>query len=162
EQQYAHVKRILDRAGLFLWATARGDFVLSAPNAKQKPSYRIVRQRGNDRNAVNVTNARHKNETTGRFSEALIFARGGGRKFGRQNTAGQFVDDEMVTFGYNRPLVFKDANVTNPEQAEFYARRKLAEARRAGWQLVYTVAGHTTPSLNGGQRAVWAPDTVVE
>src|SRR5262249_54246493 len=119
EQQYAHLKRILDRAGLFLWATARGDFVLSAPNARQRPTYRIERQRGNDRNAVNVTNARFKNETTPRFSEALIFARGGGRKFGRQNTAGQFVDDEMVALGYKRPLVFKDANVSNPEQAEF-------------------------------------------
>jgi prophage tail gpP-like protein len=67
----------------------------------------------------------------------------------------------MVAFGITRPLVLRDANVNNADQAVFYARRKIAETRRAGWSLVYTVAGHTIPSLATGARAVWSPDTIV-
>jgi prophage tail gpP-like protein len=67
----------------------------------------------------------------------------------------------MVALGYERPLVHRDVNVTNDKQAEFYARRVLAESRRASWQLIYTMAGHSTDSLLGG-RAVWAVDTVVD
>lgn len=163
ERQYHHVKKCLDRAGLFLWAsTTLNFFILSEPNAKQRPAYRIVRQRGADRNAVNVISATFNNDTAGRYSEAIVYAKGGGKKFGRVTTSGAFVDDEMFNLGFTRPMVLKDATVTNAEQAEFYARRKLAETRRAGWQLSYTLAGHSTPSLIGGQRAVWAVDTVVE
>ncbi len=163
ERQYEHVKKCLDRAGLFLWATTIPDFfVLSEPNAKQRPTYRIVRQRGADRNAVNIISARFKNDTAHRFSEAIVYSRGGGKKFGRTTSSGAFVDDEMFNLGFKRPLVLKDAHVTNSEQAQFYARRKLAETRRAGWQLSYTLSGHTTPSLIGGARAVWAVDTIVE
>jgi prophage tail gpP-like protein len=56
----------------------------------------------------------------------------------------------------------RDVNVSTDEQAEFFARRKLAESRRTGWQLTYTVAGHSTRAIGGLGRAVWTPDTVVE
>lgn len=161
ERRYDFCKRILDRAGLFLWATANGDVVLSEPNAKQAPVARLVRQRGQPINAVNILSMRHRNETTRRYSEAVIYGRGGGRVFGRQKSKGKFTDDEMVALGYERPMVHRDSNVTNDQQAEFYARRVLAETRRAGWQLVYTVAGHSIESLAGG-RAVWCPDTVAD
>lgn len=162
EKQYQHVKRILDRAGLFLWSTASGDFVLSAPNAKQAPTYRLVRQRGNTRNVVNVISARYKNDTAGRFSEAIVYGRGGGRKFGRHTTKGDFVDAEMAALGFVRPFVVRDMNVTNATQAELYARRRLAETRRAGWQLSYTLRGHRIPSTLGGQMAILATDTLVD
>lgn len=161
ERRYEFLKRQLDRAGLFLWAGADGQFILSEPNANQVPTYRILRQRGLDRDAVNATRAHYKNETTGRYSEAIIYGRGGGKKFGRQKSRGAFVDEEMFDMGYRRPLVHRDVNVTNDRQAEFYARRVLAETRRAGWQLIYTMAGHTVECLQGG-RAVWAPDTCVD
>lgn len=161
DRWYEYVKRQLDRAGLFLWATGNGHFVLSAPNAKQLPAYRILRRRGQTRNEVNVISARYRNATSMRYSECVIYGRGGGRKFGRTKIAGKFVDDEMTALGFKRPLVLRDINVTNEEQAVFYARRKLAESRRAGWNLTYTVAGHTIPNLVGSERAVWAPDTVV-
>jgi prophage tail gpP-like protein len=162
ERVYEFLKRELDRAGLFLWAAGDGSFVLSEPNGNQPASYRIVRQRGQTRNAVNVISVHYKTDSAGRYSEATVYGRGGGKKFGRTKVHGSFVDEEMTGWGFNRPLVLRDANVNNAVQAEFYARRKLAETRRAGWTLVYTVAGHTVPSLATGERAVWAPDTVVD
>ncbi len=162
ERWYDFVKRQLDRAGLFLWASGDGSYVLSEPNITQDPSYRILRRRGQTRSEVNVKRARFRNATSQRFSEAIICGRGPGKKSGRAQVQGAFVDEEMFDIGMRRPLVKRDSNITNKEQAEFYARRKLAEARRVGWNLNYTVAGHTIPSLAGGARAVWTPDTIVE
>lgn len=162
ERVYEFLKRQLDRAGLFLWAAGDGSFVLTQPNANQPPFFKLVRQRGQTRNAVNVTEFHHRNNTEGRYSQADLYGKGGGRKFGRTKVSGSYVDAEMEAWGFNRPLVLHDVNVTNNEQAEFYARRKLAETRRAGWSLVYTVAGHTIPSLATGARATWGVDTVVQ
>jgi prophage tail gpP-like protein len=161
ERWYEFVKRQLDRAGLFLWCGGQGEFILTAPNANQAPIYRILRRRGQTRNEVNVISARFRNATSQRFSECKIYGRGGGKKFGRTKVSGIFVDEEMTALGLKRPLVLHDDNVTNEEQAVFYARRKIAESIRNGWNLTYTVAGHTIPSLQTGQRAVWAPDTIV-
>jgi len=160
ERMFEFISRQLQRAGLFLWAAGDGSFVLSEPNGNQAPMYRIIRQRGQTRNAVNVISFHHRNATEMRYSEATVYGRGGGKKFGRTKVNGSFDDIEMQAFGFHRPLVLHDGSVTNAEQAEFYARRKLAETRRAGWSLVYTVAGSSVPSI-GGPRAVWTPDTVV-
>lgn len=161
ERWYGFLKRVLDTAGFFLWCAGDGTFILSEPNANQKPMYRIARQRGALRNAVNVTHAHLTNDTASRYTEAIVYARGGGRKFGRQKAKGTFTDDEMIALGFNRPIVAKDVNVTNVDQAAFYARRRLAEARRNGFKLEYTVSGHTVPSLLGGS-AVWTPDTIID
>ena len=162
ERWYEFVRRHIDRAGLFLWAGVKGDFILSQPNAQQKPAYRIVRQRGKSNNAVNVVSAEFQNETTHRYSEIIIYGRGGGRKFGRTKSKGKFTDDEMIALGYKRPLVLRDANVQSVLQAQFLARRKLAEAKRQGFALTYKLAGHSTPTIDGKDRAVWSPDTIVE
>ncbi|WP_394849707.1 hypothetical protein LZC95_19920 [Pendulispora brunnea] len=176
ERWFEFLRRYLDRGGLFLWSSTDGGFVLSQPNANLKPTYRIVRQRGKHDNSVNVLHAELVHETTHRHSEVVIYGRGGGRKFGRTKSRGSFVDNEMWqgfrqgpeaaggpdAQGYRRPLVLRDANVSTPGQAEFLALRRLAEERRAGWSLVYRLAGHTTPAIQGGGRAVWTFDTLVE
>lgn len=156
------LSRYLEKAGLMLWAAADGSFILSQPNAKQAPAYRIVRRRGQTRNEVNVVGASLKNDTTSRFSKATAYGRGGGKKLGRTKAKGSFTDDEMQAWGFSRTRSFRDTTCTSQVQAEFYARRKVAEARRAGWQLRYTVAGHTTAALGSGRRAVWTPDTMVQ
>lgn len=162
ERWYEFVKRELDRAGLFLWAGADGNYILSAPKTDQAPAYRILRRRGETRNAVSVTSASFNDDTVGRYTEAVLFGGGGGRKLGHAKIKGTQTDAEMVSYGFKRPLVIRDAHVSTPEQAEFFARRKLAETRRAGWALSYTVSGHTIPSLlDSGARATWCPDTMV-
>jgi len=167
EREYEFVKRQLDRAGLFLWSGASGgdvpEFVLSAPTAEQPACYRIARRRGAKRSEVTAKSARWQNRTQHRFTEAVVYARGGGKKFARSKIKDSFVDPEMAEWlaPMNRPLVVRDANVATAAQADFYARRKIAESIRAGWQLTYTVKGHVAPSLVGGGLAVWTPDTVV-
>ena len=169
ERWYEFLKRHLDRVGLFLWCGAELDekgnpfFVLSEPNTKQRPLYRVVHKRGATiaDNAASVLKYTLRDTTQPRFSEAIIYARGGGKSFGRGKAKGSFVEDEMVALGYKRPIVMKDVECQNAKQAEFLARRRLAEANRAGHTLTYTVSGHSVPALGGG-RAVWAPDTIVD
>lgn len=161
ETWFGFLKRYLDRAGLFLWAAADGALVLAEPTVEQAPVARLVRRRGAVWNEVNVLRASYRNATSPRISRAIVYGRGGGFKFGRSKARVEVEDPEMVAYGIHRPRVIRDENVRTEAQAEHFARRAIAESARAGWQLRYTVAGHTTPAIGGG-RAVWTPDTMVE
>lgn len=167
QQWYAgFLKPELDRAGLFLWAAADGTLVLSQLYPRQEPLYRIVRRRGIglDNSALGtsrILEATYRNEPTARYSRCDVHGRRAGGAASRANIIGSFVDQEMVAWGYDRPLSVDDDRAKTIAQAEFLARRKIAEARRGGWSLTYTFAGHTTPCLQGG-RAVWSPETVVQ
>lgn len=209
EKWFEFLRKQLDRAGLMLWATGDGNFVLSAPNVEQFPMAQLVRQRGALRNKVNVIRADLLNDTRPRFTFAIVYGKSGGKKFGRATSKGSASDAEMVKLGFgnaieiarrggrsgasrlmpartideilaseaknaakgsstkgktipgnSRALVIRDAICTNEAQAAYLAARKLAEARRHGYQLVYTVAGLSIESPLGG-RGVWTPDTMV-
>jgi len=169
ERWYEFLNRHLERVGLFFWAAAEVDekgrptFVLSEPNTKQKPIARIVhrRDKSGQGEAINVIRGSLKNDTKPRFSEAIIYTRGGGKSFRRGKAKGRFVDHEMEALGYKRPVVLKDADCANQKQAEFMAAKAIADGRRSGSALEYTLSGHTAPRIGGG-RITWAPDTVVE
>jgi len=155
---YVALRSQLDRAGLFLWAGADGSFVLSAPNTQQKPLARIIHRK----DYSNVIDFHFRDHTSTRYSRVVAHARGGGGKQGRQLTEGRYLDQEMVDAGFDRPLVIRDPKSSTPGQAEAIARRKIAESRRASWELAYTVRGHTTPRIDGADRVVWAVDALVE
>lgn len=164
------------RAGLFLWAAVDGSFVLSRPNGEQLPLYRILRRRGgtNEPHEVTVVGQPQFNfDATQRYTECRVTGRGGGGKEGRGIVSARHFDNEMIALlnpnegdradggKRKKELFIKDDKVRTNEQAAFLARRKIAESRRNGWSLSYTVVGHTAPAMLGGGRAIWAPDTVV-
>jgi prophage tail gpP-like protein len=158
ESYASWVKRELDRAGLFMFPAADGRVVMSRPNAQQLPCARIVNRGGHS----NVEACHWGFRTARRYAQAVIYGRYGGKKWGPAKAKGVFDDEEMQAFGFTNTITFHDVNVANQREAEFYASRKLAESRRAGFTLTYTVAGHSTPGLQGGGRIVWTPDTMVE
>lgn len=162
ERWFEFVRRQLDRAGLFLWCGADGRFIISRPNRKQKPAYRIVRSLDLRNDAMQIVSSTLTNDTTHRYSDVVIHGRTGAKKYGRVKISGSFEDPEMKAFGYKRSLVFKDGQMMSDAQAILLARRKIAESRRAGFQLSYKMAGHSTPTLDGKGRAVWSPDTLVD
>jgi len=161
------VRKQLDRAGLFLWPTAEGEFLLSAPNSSQEPIYQIIRQRGQTRNQINVVHADYLNDTRPRYSFANVYGKSGHRAQGHHKAKGDSTDDIMINpkpsgygYGISRALYIRDVHCQNTAQAAYLAQRKLAEGRRHGFQLVYTMAGLSTPAIKGG-RAIWTPDTTV-
>jgi prophage tail gpP-like protein len=164
ETYFQFLQRQYRRAGLFLWAAGDGSFILSEPNSDQPPSYRIVRHRGQFRNAVSVLSHRWRNDITHRYTSGHVYGRASGRKGGRAKTLGEFVHDETFKIfgGDFKPIAFRDVNVSTRAQAEFFARRKLAEFNRSAWQLQYTVSGHTAPNIITGLPSTWCPNTMVE
>jgi prophage tail gpP-like protein len=166
ETWHHFIRRHIDRAGLMFWAAGDGSFVLAAPNGNQSPTYLLRRKTGQptDRTRANVIAMRFMDDRTHRHSEAIVYARGGGKALGRVKSKGGFPDDEMVASGYaHQPIVYRDANCKSGAEAEFFARRKIAEERRSGWHLEYTVSGSTLPfaGTGGVTRAVIVPDTIV-
>jgi prophage tail gpP-like protein len=154
--------RHLESVGLFLWTDFEGNLVLSKPNPNQKPSYRFIREVGSRTNRVNITDWSFNNDTTHRFSEIVTWGRAPGRGKGRGKIKGDLDDAEMIEWGYDRPKVFHDSDITNGQSAIALAKRRMGEANRAGWQLTYTFQGHTVPSIDGRSRVVVAPDTVAQ
>lgn len=160
ESHYAFLKRYLDRAGLFLWSTAEGAFCLSAPNGAQRPAYRILRKYGAAQIVSQIERWEYRDLAIRRFARAVVYGKGGGGEFGWNKYGARFEDADLLAAGITNARVWRDANVSNVQQAAYYARRKMAEANRDGWALSYTVSGHSVMGT-ANQRAVWAPDTVV-
>ena len=166
ERWFDFVRTHLDRAGLFLWPAANGDWVLAAPNTNQQPTYQLTL----DPNARQTDGGFHggvrrdeyrEGVEPPRYSEVIVYSRTAAKKFGRGKVFGKAIDKDMIALKIDRPMSIRDADVASTEQAERLAARKIAEGRRATFRLQYTTHGHSAASLVGGGRAVWAPDTIV-
>lgn len=152
------LKPQLDRTGLMLWCTGDGNFILSTPATDGRPVARLYRKRGG---LTNVKRASFRNESTGRYARCVVHFRQGGGASSRGRGYGVFHDEEMIALGFTQAMTIKDAKCKTLAQADFLARKKIAESRRAGWSYEVTVAGHTTMGLDG-RRIVWSPNTVIE
>lgn len=147
--------------GLFLWSTGSGNFVLTRPRADMDPTCQIKRTRGANRQQGDAISCRFQDDVTMRHATYTVYGRGGSGKEGRDEIRGAYVDEEMVAFGFRHARTVEDRDCKSNKEAEHIARRLCAEERRAGWQLEYTVSGHTFPSLVAkGSYGVWTHDTV--
>lgn len=149
-----------NRVGLFMWSTGDGNFALTTLSVKQPPTYKLRHRRGSPDNIVK--SFQFHNDTASRYSRCEVHGRRGGGTESRSKIVGTFIDDEMVSLGFDRPLIIEDLKCTTLEQAEFLARRKIAEQRRDGWSLSYTVAGHTVVDADGDSGSIWAPGLTVD
>jgi prophage tail gpP-like protein len=160
DRYFDFIKRILDRSGLFMYASPEGKVLITAPNKDIKPMYRLVHA-PTDGGPANVVDYNWRNSAADRAAKFVVYGRGGGRVKGSVKFRGGFVDDEMYeTWGYNRVHTFRDWHIQCNDQAQLMARRKIAEYRRRAWQLSVVVAGHTTTDVNTGKSVVWRPDTM--
>lgn len=135
----------LSRAGLFIFAgTDEKTFIVTRPNADQRPTFRIHRKKGDSRGIIS---ARHNNNAEGRHSHYVVYGRGGGGTDGRNQVKGEYVDQEMVNWGLISVWSHEDALSKTSKQAEYLARRQAAGDRRNGWDLTYTLEGHDWPII---------------
>lgn len=158
------LEREFKLAGLFLWCDADGNFILARPNANQAPSYRLFRERNTDRLGTNIEKARYRNDTTQRHTRAVCYGQNGKGKAGRNKLRGEWIDDELADSDFDAPITIHDRDVATNAQAKYLARKMIAEERRSGWTLVYTVTGHVTGLISAadGASTNWAVDTVID
>lgn len=163
ERWMEFLRKQLDRAGLFLWSGGDNQIILGAPNVNTAPLYKIIRKRGQVNNEVNVEHADLLFDTRPMNTFAIVYGRAHGKKGGRPPAIGDSADDLMYNMGFpiSRAIAIRDKHCKSKAQAAYLAQRKLAEGRRHGYQLVYTLSGLSTPAIGGG-RAIWTPDTTVE
>jgi prophage tail gpP-like protein len=149
------------KAGLFLRNAGDGQFVLARPNPAQKPCVLIQRRRGATRDTSNALGHQFTNDFTGRRARTIVHGSTGGGKAGRGKVQAILEDPECLALGMRNQRTIKDRDVKTQSQAAYVARREVAQQRRDGWRLEYTVSGLIVPSLvNVGSWAVWAVDTV--
>jgi prophage tail gpP-like protein len=169
ESWYSFLKRQYKKAGLFLWCAGEGSFVLAPPTLGQAPIARIYRDNPlGDRwltTADTQVKARQLSiDYTNRHARVRVWGKAGKKMGGRSKFSSHVDDMEMIERGYD-PEVFieevHDVDVRSNKEAEYVARRYLAEERRDSWRLSYTISGHSTPSLLKAGNCVWAPDTMV-
>lgn len=147
-------------SGLFLWCGGDGNLILASPNPDQLPAYELTRQRGVPRNKVNVLTHSFRDDCTNRHAKYIVYGRFGRGKAGRNRIEGEWIDTEMLDRGFADVITYHDDDVMTTAQAEILARRYGSEARRGGYHLEYTVAGHRVPSIFGGKVAVWGMNTL--
>lgn len=155
------LERNYAKLGIFMWSDANGNFVVSRPNGNQEAKYHFFRKRGQGKAISNVKSVLFTNDTTHRFSSVVIYARNLGKKFGHNHTNGRFNDVEMQAMGFNRRKVYRDVEVNNVPEAEYFARKQIAEINRASYKLQYVISGHSAPILgSSGKRGIIVPDMV--
>lgn len=155
------LRRHLETVGLFLWDSPTGDIIVGRPNWHQPAIARIYRRRSRVPTS-NIESYSWREDYAPRYSEVAIFGKTTGRKYSRHTTSGAYTDDIMVNLGFHKVKVVRDVNVTSIAHAEAIAKKHLAEGRRKGFALEYTVKGHSTPNILTGGTTIWSPDTVVD
>jgi prophage tail gpP-like protein len=148
------------KVGLFLWCTATGDFVLSRPVGTKSPIYRIIKRRNIPRTMTATVQRQFSDHTSQRHAHAWCYGKGNGGKKGVSKFKGSWTDFELTQYGLHDYIVQHESEAQGQREAEYHAKRKIAEDRRDGWVLRYTVSGHTTPAMyNPSQMLIWTPDT---
>jgi prophage tail gpP-like protein len=156
---FEFLKSYFDKAGLFVWGGARGEYIISQPDITQSPSYRLLRLYSGGQN--NVVSGELTVDYTNIHAFCNTYGRTGSARSGRLLLKANAFNEEAIALGYNDILSAKDGKVSNQRQAKALAHRKLAEERRKGIHAEYVVRGHKT-TLIGGGAGVWVPDTCVE
>ena len=167
ERWYDFLKRQYKRVGLFLFCGGDGSFILTDLNPNQEPVIKIMRRLPNNDGyltpfATAAGRPTYWSDATDRSSKAVVWGRAqGGRAGKRGKVRGEYVDQEMIDLGFDKPITIHDDDVKTDKEAEYAARKWIAEGRRNGFMLEYPLSGHSAMSLLGG-RAVHNIDTVHE
>lgn len=157
------------RAGLFLWSTHDGELVLSRPTPDQNHIASLIRGQGFN----NILSDEFSIDTANRHSEFIVYGLGGGGKQGPSRVTAKFIDDEMVEYlnpdpadradggKVKRRQSFRDRKIRSVTEAHSLAVRHICDERREGWHLAYSYMGHSIVGVDGKQRVLPAPDTVL-
>lgn len=168
EDWYHWLEKQLILAGLILWETGDGNFVLGSPTLDQEAFYRVIHQKDQTRDEVNIVDCHLNNDFTSQHTTVTAYGRYGSTGGGRSRCEGTAINVDMYAHTGGQgiyPLVIEDDDVKNNQQAFYRANRAMSEECRAGFGLQYTFSGHRMPAAARGyedQMVVWAPDTITD
>lgn len=163
ESRLAFLQRQYRLAGLFLWCSGNGDFILSEPNPETAPVVTLDISTGKSRLETNVLSANYKVGFGSRHTRCVVWGRAGSGKGGRTRVRGEYIDTASEEeLGFIKRKVVTDDDVRTLADATYVARRTIAEQRRSSRKLEIKVSGHTFPVAGDDDAfGIWAPDTEV-
>lgn len=132
--------------GVMFWAMPDGTMVFGKPRATGEPQFSITMSRDGSNN--NATHAEETDDISKRFSRVTVLGQQQGQDdFGMAAdkilTKGIAVD---AAFPFRKPFVTKDNN--DAQSPKMRARFLLEKQRHEGYQLAYTVPGHSQNGRN--------------
>jgi prophage tail gpP-like protein len=166
ETWYQWLEKELMLAGLILWCSGDGNFVLGSPTLDQEALYRVMHQKDQTRDEVNIVDCHLNNDFTNQHTTVTAYGRYGATAGGRTRAQGTCINVDAYAHTGGQgifPLVIEDDNVKNDQQAFYRANRAMSEECRAGFSLQYTFSGHRMPCAARGheeEMVIWAPDTI--
>jgi prophage tail gpP-like protein len=131
--------------GLMFWNNPNGTFVFGQPKIGGEPLYELInRVKGLDNNAKD---GEETNDISKRYSKVVVIGQQQGCDEDDNpitiNTRGEVKDDE---FPYYKPYVATDNN--DAQSPALHARYLMEQQRHQGYQLSYTVRGHSQGGRN--------------
>lgn len=133
--------------GLMFFAKPDGTFVFGRPKAKGEPAYELICLKSGIGN--NVLEGEEIDDISKRYSKVKIVGQQQGREefgldAGKVNSPPGIVEDP--DFPFYKPYVATDNN--DSQSPELHARFIMEQQRHQGYQLHYTVQGHSQQGNN--------------
>lgn len=176
ERAWDALVRVAAGRGLWPWCDPDGTLVIGGPDYTREPVATLVMKPSTGE--VNVLSLEDTSSINDCYSELTVLAQSHASRSDNlvvldldENDADAQNDEEPDDSGmgesghYSRSLTIKDpdvpyyrpqilvvGDVDNPEQVQFRARKAMADAKLAGYDLLIEVPGHRTA---GGQ--LWTP-----
>lgn len=131
--------------GLMFWAMPDGTFVFGRPKAKGDPVYTLVCRKDGQGN--NVLDGSETDDVSRRYSKVVVIGQQQGQNYFSGataiNTRAEAIDQN---FPFYKPYVTQDNN--DSQSPSLHARMIMERMRHEGYQLDYTVQGHSQMGKN--------------
>lgn len=139
EGAFEFIARNIRRHGLWMWATADGNVVVSGPEYDQEPSYIVSRQRGN--RGANWPTASYRYDRTNVPSYVVVRGKATAKEWEKTDVNASFVD-KGGTEGLIEPAYIQTDEAKDKEQCGYYAAQEMSRLKENERVYTVTAVGH--------------------
>lgn len=152
EGAFEFLSRNLRRFGLWCWADAEGNVVVSSPDYDQAPSYSLLHKEGQKENKI--LKASYHDKVTQTPSAVVVRGKSAAKEWEKKTVQAYVMDADRKLFV---PRYVLHEAAESSDQAAAFAEQELSELRKDSKVYECTLRGHTDRDTD----ATYAVDTVI-
>lgn len=137
EGAFEFLSRNLRRFGLWIWATADGNVVVSGPEYDQEPAYWVTRQRGG--RGAHWPSSGFRHDRTSVPTYMMVRGKSTGKEWEKTEVHGVATDTDALYPNVVEPSYVQHDEAKDVEQCEAFARQELSRLKQN--ERLYTVTG---------------------
>lgn len=153
EGAFEFIARTLSRIGLWIWATADGNIVISGPEYDQAPSYHITRKFGNY--GTNWPHASYRHDRTSSPTGVEVSGKSAHKEWDKTANV-YYEEDKDHGEAVIEPAYMLNDEANTTEQCKFFAKQELSKLKQSENVYTVTAMGHK----DRGTGNVFAIDTI--